>query len=83
MQQRQIEIMEQQRKDALAAQKAQIEEMKRQAEANKPAPGAQVVQGDTETDIRKQAAQRRGMRRSILAGESNQAPISTGYSTLG
>lgn len=75
--------MEQQRRDAIAAQNAQIEEMKRQAEANKPAPAAQVDQGDTETDIRRQAAQRRGMRRSILAGESNQSPITTGNSTLG
>jgi hypothetical protein len=57
--------------------------MKRQAELNRPAPAAQVVQGDTENDIRKQAAQRRGMRRSILAGESNQTPMTTGSSTLG
>lgn len=74
--------MEQARQQA-EEQKRQQAEMLKQMEANKPAPAAQVVQGDTETDIRKQAAQRRGMRRSILAGESNQAPISTGYSTLG
>ncbi len=81
-QQQQIAIMEQQRTDALAAQNAQIEEMKRQAEANKPAPAAQVVQGDAEEAVRRQSTQRRGMRRSILAGESDQAPM-TGYSTLG
>jgi hypothetical protein len=79
MQRQQMELQRQQAEE----QKLQQAEMLRQMEANKPAPGAQVVQGDTETDIRKQAAQRRGMRQSILAGESNQAPISTGYSTLG
>jgi hypothetical protein len=74
----------------MAQQQRQFEEQQRQQremlakmEANKPAPGAQVAQGDTETDIRRQAAQRRGMRRSILAGESYQSPITTGSSTLG
>lgn len=74
----------------MAQQQRQFEEQQRQQqemlakmEANKPAPGAQVAQGDTETDIRRQAAQRRGMRRSILAGESYQSPMSAGSSTLG
>ena len=74
----------------MAMQRQQFEEQKRQQaealrqmELNKPAPGAQVVQGDAEGDMRRQAAQRRGMRRSILAGESDQSPLLTGYSTLG
>ena len=75
----QLELQRQQFEE----QKRQQEEALRQMEANKPAPGAQVVQGDAEGDIRRQAARRRGMRRSILAGESGQAPITTGYSTLG
>jgi hypothetical protein len=80
-----------------AAQQQQIAEAREQAEAqrvaqekmladmkaNTPAPSAQVVQGETDTDIRKQAAQRRGMRRSLLAGESSQAPVTTGTTTLG
>ena len=74
--------MEQARQQA-EEQKTKQAEMLKQMEANKPAPAAQVVQGDTEGDIRKQAAQRRGMRKSILAGESSQAPMTTGYSTLG
>lgn len=73
--------MEQQRKDALAAQNAQIEEMKRQAEANKPAPAAQVDPGNPQADVAAEAARRRGMRKSILAGESSQAVM--GSSTLG
>jgi hypothetical protein len=77
MQQQQMAQQQQQAEE----QKRQQAEMLRQMEANKPAPTAQVVQGDTETDIRRQAAQRRGMRRSILAGESNQATY--GSSTLG
>jgi hypothetical protein len=79
MQRQQMEMQRQQAEE----QKRQQAEMLKQMEANKPAPAAQVVQGDTETDIRKQAAQRRGMRKSILAGESSQAPMTTGYSTLG
>jgi hypothetical protein len=30
-----------------------------------------------------EAARRKGTRKSILAGESAQAPMTTGYSTLG
>lgn len=81
-QQRQIAIMEQQRKDALAAQNAQIEEMKRQAEANKPAPAAQVDPGNPQADMASEVKRRKGLRKSILAGESSQ-PMTTGYSTLG
>lgn len=82
-QQQQVSIMEQQRKDALAAQNAQIEEMKRQAEANKPAPAAQVDPGNPQADMAAEVAKRKGLRKSILAGESGQAPMTTGYSTLG
>lgn len=64
-------------------QKRQQEEALRQMEANKPAPGATVDSGDPESDVARQAAMRRGMRRSILAGESSQAPMTTGYTTLG
>lgn len=78
-QQKQLELQRQQFEE----QKRQQAESLRQMEANKPAPGAQVVQGDAEGDIRRQAAQRRGMRRSILAGESDQSPMMTGSSTLG
>ena len=74
--------LEQQRKDDIAAQDARIVEMQRQAEANKPAPGATVDPGDPQSDVAAEAAKRKGMRRSILAGESGQ-PITTGYSTLG
>ena len=82
-QQQQIAIMEQQRKDALAAQNAQIAEMKLQAEANKPAPAAQVDPGNPQADMAAEVAKRKGLRKSILAGESGQAPMTTGYSTLG
>jgi uncharacterized membrane protein YqiK len=82
-QQQQVSIMEQQRKDALASQNAQIEEMKRQAEANKPAPAAQVDPGNPQADMAAEVAKRKGLRKSILAGESGQAPMTTGYSTLG
>ena len=79
MQQQQMELQRQQAEE----QKRQQAEMLKQMEANKPAPAAQVVSGNAEDDIRQQAAMRRGMRRSILAGESGQAPMTTGYSTLG
>lgn len=78
-QQRQMEMQRQQFEE----QKRQQAEALRQMEANKPAPAAQVVEGDAEGDMRRQAAQRRGMRRSILAGESDQSPMVTGSSTLG
>lgn len=78
-QQKQLELQRQQFEE----QKRQQAESLRQMEANKPAPGAQVVQGDADGDIRRQAALRRGMRRSILAGESDQSPMVTGSSTLG
>ena len=78
-QQKQLELQRQQFEE----QKRQQAEALRQMELNKPAPGAQVVQGDAEGDMRRQAAQRRGMRRSILAGESDQSPMVTGSSTLG
>lgn len=78
-QQQQMELQRQQMEE----QKRQQAEMLKTMEANKPAPGAQVVAGDAEGDIRRQAAQRRGMRRSILAGESSQSPMAAGSSTLG
>ena len=78
-QQQQIELARQQ---AEAQRKAQ-EEMMRQMEANKPAPGAQVDPGNPQADVAAEAARRKGLRKSILAGESGQAPMTTGYSTLG
>lgn len=78
-QQRQMEMQRQQFEE----QKRQQAEALRQMELNKPAPGAQVVQGDAEGDMRRQAAQRRGMRKSILAGESDQGATYGGSTTLG
>ena len=78
-QQQQIALARQQ---ADAQRKAQ-EEMLRQMEANKPAPAAQVDPGNPQADVAAEAARRKGMRKSILAGESGQAPMTTGYSTLG
>ena len=78
-QQQQIELARQQ---AEAQRKAQ-EEMVRQMEANKPAPAAQVDPGNPQVDVAAEAARRKGMRKSIIAGESGQAPMTTGYSTLG
>ena len=78
-QQQQIALARQQ---ADAQRKAQ-EEMLRQMEANKPAPAAQVDPGNPQADVATEAARRKGMRKSILAGESGQAPMTTGYSTLG
>ena len=78
-QQQQMELARQQ---AEAQRKAQ-EEMLRQMEANKPAPAAQVDPGNPQVDVAAEAARRKGMRKSILAGESGQAPMTTGYSTLG
>lgn len=79
MQQQQMELARQQ---AEAQRKAQ-EEMMRQMEANKPAPAAQVDPGNPQADVAAEAARRKGLRKSILAGESGQAPMTTGYSTLG
>ena len=78
-QQQQIELARQQ---AETQRKAQ-EDMARQMEANKPAPAAQVDPGNPQADVAAEAAKRKGMRKSILAGESGQAPMTTGYSTLG
>jgi hypothetical protein len=74
--------MEMARQQAEAQRKAQ-EEMLRQMEANKPAPAAQVDPGNPQADVAAEAARRKGLRKSILAGESGQAPMTTGYSTLG
>jgi len=79
MQQQQMELARQQ---AEAQRKAQ-EEMLKQMEANKPAPSAQVDPGNPQADVAAEAARRKGLRKSILAGESGQAPMTTGYSTLG
>jgi hypothetical protein len=74
--------MEMQRQQAEAQRKAQAD-MIAQMEANKPAPGAQVDPGNPEADMAAETARRKGLRKSILAGESSQAPMTTGYSTLG
>jgi hypothetical protein len=79
MQRQQMEL---QRQQAEAQRKAQ-EDMIAQMEANKPAPGAQVDPGNPQADMASEVAKRKGMRKSILAGESSQAPMTTGYSTLG
>lgn len=79
MQQEQMQIA---RDQAEAQRKAQAD-MLAQMEANKPAPAAQVDPGNPEADVAKEAARRKGLRKSILAGESSQAPMTTGYSTLG
>jgi hypothetical protein len=81
--QAQLNIMEQSRKDALAAQNAQLEQLK--ANQVKPDPPTRVDEAaDTDMDQRKLAARRQGLRKSILAGESFQdAPLLTGPSTLG
>ena len=75
----QIDLARQQADDQRKAQ----EEMMRQMEANKPAPAAQVDPGNPQADMASQVAKRKGLRKSILAGESGQAPMTTGYSTLG
>ena len=79
MQRQQMELQRQQ----MEAQRKAQEDMIKQMEANKPAPGAQVDPSSAQTDIATDAARRKGMRRSILAGESSQTPMTTGYSTLG
>lgn len=78
-QQKQLELQRQQFEE----QKRQQEEALRQMEANKPAPGATIDPGDPASDVARQAAMRKGMRKSILAGESSQVPMTTGYTTLG
>lgn len=82
-QQKQSAIFSQQAADNKASQDAQLAEMKLQAEANKPAPVAQVDPGNPEADMADEVKRRKGLRKSILAGESSQAPMTTGYSTLG
>lgn len=76
-QQQQIELARQQ---AEAQRKAQAD-MLAQMEANKPAPSAQVDPGNPQADVAAEAARRKGLRKSILAGESSQAVM--GSSTLG
>jgi hypothetical protein len=78
------------RDEQIAEAKRQAEEQRKDREsmtmqmaANAPAPGAQVDPGSPQDDIEKEALRRKGMRKSILAGESSQAPMTTGYSTLG
>lgn len=79
MQKQQIELARKQAEDQRKAR----EEMLKQMEANKPAPSAQVDPGTPQADMAAEAARRKGLRKSILAGESGQAPMTTGYSTLG
>ena len=78
-QRQQLDLQKQQ---AESQRKAQ-EDMMKQMEANKPAPAAQVDPGNPQADVASEAARRRGLRKSILAGESGQAPMTTGSSTLG
>ncbi len=78
-QQQQMAISRQQAEDQRKAQADMIAKM----EANKPAPAAQVDPGNPQADMASEVAKRKGLRKSILAGESGQAPMTTGYSTLG
>ncbi len=78
-QQQQIALARQQADDQRKAQADMLAKM----EANKPAPAAQVDPGNPQADVAAEAARRKGLRKSILAGESGQAPMTTGYSTLG
>jgi hypothetical protein len=64
-----------------ADQKKAQQDMLAKMEANKPAPAAQVDPGNPQADVAAEAARRRGLRKSILAGESSQAVM--GSSTLG
>lgn len=79
----QLGIMEKSRQDALAGQKAQLEQLK--AGQVKPDPIAKVDEADSAAGMeqRKLVAKRQGVRKSILAGESYDAPLLTGPSTLG
>ena len=84
--QRQAEAQRQQmefQKQQAEAQRKQQGDMIKQMEANKPAPGAQVDASNAGDATYMEAQRRKGLRKSILAGESNQAPMTTGYSTLG
>lgn len=64
-------------------QRLDRERMRIEMEANKPAPAATIDPGDPASDVATEAARRKGMRKSILAGESSQVPMTTGYTTLG
>jgi hypothetical protein len=80
--QAQLKIMEQSRLDALESQKAQLEQLK--ANQVKLDPPTKVVDETVDEQAqRRMASRRQGMRRSILAGESDQAPLLTGPNTLG
>lgn len=78
------------RDEQIAEAKRQAEEQRKDREsmtmqmaANAPAPGAQVDTGSPQDDVEKEILRRKGMKKSIIAGESSQTPITTGYSTLG
>ena len=78
------------RDEQLALAKKQAEDQRKDREsmtmqiaANAPAPGAQIDPGSPQDDLEQEVLRRKGMKKSILAGESGQAPITTGYSTLG
>lgn len=82
-QRKQMELMEKQRQETAAAQQFQVEEMRRQGAMGTPAPSAQIDAGNPKADMSNDVLRKKGLRKSILAGESNQAPMTTGYSTLG
>jgi len=48
-----------------------------------PPPPATIDMQNGQEAVQNEAAKRKGMRKSILAGESGQAPMTTGSSTLG
>jgi len=82
-QEKQLEQMRVESEAALAEQKRLAEMSQASIEANRPSPGAQV-DANAPDDQLPAAQRRKGMRRSIIAGESNQMGYdSSKQSTLG
>ena len=82
-QEKQLEEMRVGREAALAEQKRLAELSQASIEANRPSPGAQVDQNAPDDQV-PAAMRRKGMRKSILAGESNQMAYDPSkQSTLG
>ena len=82
-QEKQLEQMRVEREAALAEQKRLAEMSQASIEANRPSPGAQV-DANAPDDQAAAVQRRKGMRKSILAGESNQSGYDPNrQSTLG
>jgi hypothetical protein len=74
---KQLALMSQQREDSLASQREQLDVLKSQQV--KPEPMARVLDPQDQTMTQQQqAAKRRGVRQSILAGESEN-PVTGPY----